>query len=191
MSRPLRKDAAERRTRLLRAAKAAFARDGLDAPLHLIAEQAGVGRATLYRNFTDRSELALAVFLADIDDLGRRTEARLADPEAFSWFLEETAALMIDSAGLSAAIRDLRDEALAPIRQGLRRAGAQALAASQAAGRVRPDLTAEDIRVIVLMLGAPARASRREDRDRLSRRSLALMLDAVRPRPDSGCEAAA
>lgn len=190
MSRPLRKDAAERRARLLRAAKTAFARDGLDAPLHLIAEQAGVGRATLYRNFADRSALALAVFLADIDDLGRRTEARLGDPEVFIWFLEQVVALMVDSAGLSAAIRDLRDEALAPIRQGLRRAGAQALTTSQAAGRVRPDLTAEDIRVIALMLGAPLRAAGRDERDGLSRRSLALMLDAVRPRDTAGAAAA-
>ncbi len=55
MTRPLRKDAAERREALLKAAAEAFARDGLDTPLHVIAEQAGVGRATLYRNFADRS----------------------------------------------------------------------------------------------------------------------------------------
>jgi hypothetical protein len=92
---------------------------------------------------------------------------------------------MLDSAGLSTAIRDLRDEALAPIRQGLKQAGAEALAVSQAAGRVRPDLTAEDIRVIALMLGAPSRAVRVEDREALSRRSLALVLDAVRPRGEA------
>lgn len=185
MTRPLRKDAAERRALLLKAAAEAFARDGLDTPLHLIAEQAGVGRATLYRNFADRSELALAVFLKQIDDLGRRTRARLDNPDAFPWFLEQMTALMLDSAGLSTAIRDLRDEALAPIRQGLKQAGAEALAVSQAAGRVRPDLTAEDIRVIALMLGAPSRAVRVEDREALSRRSLALVLDAVRPRTEA------
>jgi AcrR family transcriptional regulator len=181
MTRPLRKDAAERREALLKAAAEAFARDGLDTPLHVIAEHAGVGRATLYRNFTDRSELALAVFLEQIDDLGRRTHARLDDPEVFLWFLGQMVELMIQSAGLSTAIRDLRDEALAPIRSGLKQAGAEALRVSQAAGQVRPDLGVEDIRVIALMLGAPSRTAAAGDRDLLSRRTLELVLDAVRP----------
>lgn len=181
MTRPLRKDAAERREALLKAAAQAFARDGLNTPLHMIAERAGVGRATLYRNFADRSELALAVFLEQIDDLGRRTQARLDDPEVFLWFLGQMLELMIRSAGLSTAIRDLRDEALAPIRSGLKQAGGEALAVSQAAGRVRPDLTVEDIRVIALMLGAPSRTAAAVDREGLSRRTLELVLDAVRP----------
>ncbi|MEN5145946.1 TetR/AcrR family transcriptional regulator [Brevundimonas diminuta] len=179
----MRQDAAERRERLLKAAEEAFAREGLDAPLHLIAEQAGVGRATLYRNFADRSELALAVFVQQIEDLGRRTRTRLDDPDAFIWFLEQVTRLMLDNAGLSSAIRDLKDEALAPIRRGMKQAGAEALAASQAAGRVRGDLTTEDIRVITLMLGAPSRTVAPQDREALSRRSLELVLDAIRPRP--------
>ena len=181
MTRPLRKDAAERREALLKAAAEAFARDGLETPLHLIAEQAGVGRATLYRNFADRSELALAVFVGQIDDLHERTKARLDDPEVFIWFLGQMVELMIQSAGLASAIRDLKAEALAPIRSGLKRAGAEALAVSQAAGRVRPDLNVEDTRVIALMLGAPSRMVGAADRDQLSRRALELMIDAVRP----------
>ena len=181
MTRPLRKDAAERREALLKAAAEAFARDGLETPLHLIAEQAGVGRATLYRNFADRSELALAVFLGQIDDLHERTQARLDDPEVFLWFLGQMVELMIQSAGLASAIRDLKAEALAPIRSGLKRAGAEALAVSQSAGRVRPDLSVEDTRVIALMLGAPSRMVGAADRDQLSRRALELMIDAVRP----------
>jgi AcrR family transcriptional regulator len=180
-TRPLRQDAAERRERLLKAAEEAFARDGLDVPLHLIAEKAGVGRATLYRNFADRSELVLAIFVEQIEDLGRRTRARLNDPDVFLWFLDQMAALMMGSAGLSTAIRDLKVEAMEPVRRSLREAGAEALAVSQAAGRVRPDLTVEDIRVLALMLGAPSRAVvSSEDRIALSRRSLELALDMVR-----------
>lgn len=182
MTRPLRQDAAQRRKKLLLTAEQVFARDGLDVPLHVIAEEAGVGRATLYRNFADRSELALAVFLKQIDELAERTKAHLADPDAFVWFLEQMTALMLSSAGLSSAIRDLKDEALAPIRQGLKKAGAEALAVSQAAGRIRSDLTADDIRVIALMLGAPARTVQAHDRAALSQRSLELVLDAVRSR---------
>ncbi len=181
MTRSLRQDAALRREKLLLVAEQAFARDGLDVPLHLIAEEAGVGRATLYRNFADRSELALAVFLKQIDALAEQTRTLRDDPDAFIRFLEQMTALMLASAGLSSAIRDLKDEALAPIRQGLKHAGAEALAISQAAGRVRDDLTVEDIRVIALMLGAPARTVTAPDREALSQRSLELVLDAVRP----------
>lgn len=181
MTRSLRQDAALRREKILLVAEQAFARDGLDVPLHQIAEEAGVGRATLYRNFADRSELALAVFLKQIDGLAANTETFKNDPDAFIRFLEQMTAMMLASAGLASAIRDLKDEALAPIRQGLKKAGAEALAVSQAAGTIRADLTVEDIRVIALMLGAPARTVRAQDRAALSHRSLELVLDAVRP----------
>ena len=105
----------------------------------------------------------------------------LDDPEVFLWFLGQMVELMIQSAGLASAIRDLKDEALAPIRHGLKRAGAEALAVSQKAGRVRPDLSVEDTRVLALMLGAPSRTVGAADRDQLSRRALELVLDAVRP----------
>src|SRR5690606_22646229 len=143
MTRPLRQDAAERREKLLQAAQAAFARDGLDAPLHLIAEHAGVGRATLYRNFADRSGRALAVFLTQIADLAGRTRARLADPHVVTCSLDRMSRLLPDSAAPPSPISDLNHEALAPIRQGLKSAGAEALAVSQAAGRVRPDLSVD------------------------------------------------
>ena len=59
MSRPapktLRKDVIHNRAALLDAARAVFADHGLDAPLDLIAEKAGVGRGTLYRHFADRT----------------------------------------------------------------------------------------------------------------------------------------
>ena len=62
MSRPapkhVRKDVVHNHAALLEAARAVFADQGLDAPLDLIAEKAGVGRGTLYRHFADRTELA-------------------------------------------------------------------------------------------------------------------------------------
>ncbi|RZJ87836.1 MAG: TetR/AcrR family transcriptional regulator, partial [Brevundimonas sp.] len=72
MDKPLRKDAAVRRSAILDAARAVFAENGIDAPLDLIAERAGVGRATLYRNFPGRTEIALAVLMDDVADLGAR-----------------------------------------------------------------------------------------------------------------------
>lgn len=63
----MRKDAAENRQRLLVATREIVRLHGDDAPLELITERAGVTRATLYRNFADRTELYQAVLEHEIE----------------------------------------------------------------------------------------------------------------------------
>jgi AcrR family transcriptional regulator len=63
----MRRDAAARREALIRAAAACFRESGYLVPLEQIAERAGVGRGTLYRNFPDRAALGLAVFERELD----------------------------------------------------------------------------------------------------------------------------
>lgn len=58
----MRKDAAQRREGLIDAAARCFSEKGYLVPLEEIAERAGVGRGTLYRNFKDRMALVIAVF---------------------------------------------------------------------------------------------------------------------------------
>src|ERR1700729_1019197 len=55
--RPLRRDAAENRDRLLAAASRVFAEQGLDAGVADIAREAGVGMGTLYRRFPTKDAL--------------------------------------------------------------------------------------------------------------------------------------
>ncbi|HYS35566.1 MAG TPA: helix-turn-helix domain-containing protein, partial [Pseudonocardiaceae bacterium] len=55
--RRLRADAERNRAALAAAAREVFAEQGLDAPLEHIAKRAGVGIATLYRNFPTRATL--------------------------------------------------------------------------------------------------------------------------------------
>lgn len=56
-----RQDARRNRDRIVTAAAEVFRDHGATAPLGLVAERAGVGRATLYRHFSDRRALAAAV----------------------------------------------------------------------------------------------------------------------------------
>ena len=183
MTRPLRKDAAERRLALLDAAAGAFAEQGYDVPLDVIAERAGVGRATLYRNFADRGELAVAVFNAQLDDLHARTLAQGDHPEVFFWFIDELAALLRRNAGLDAAFREARaPDALLPMRERLIEAGRQPLARAQAAGLVRPDLTVQDIRAIAMILGSGANRPDSVEREAFGLRIRALLLDGLRTR---------
>jgi len=83
----MRRDARERRDALIAAAAACFAEKGYTVPLEEIADRAGVGRGTLYRNFRDRASLALAVFERDIDALAARFDMERPIEEAVSDFL--------------------------------------------------------------------------------------------------------
>ena len=64
----VRSDARENRARILEAARQAFAEAG-DTSLNQIAQRAGVGPGTLYRNFPTREALVLAVYQLDVDQL--------------------------------------------------------------------------------------------------------------------------
>ncbi len=81
-ARPLRADARRNREAILRAARATFAADGIFASTDGIAAAAGVGNATLYRNFPTREDLLAAVIddnvlevLARADELERELPA--------------------------------------------------------------------------------------------------------------------
>lgn len=179
-----RKDAVERRAALIDAAAVEFAERGYNVPLDAIAERAGVGRATLYRNFADRGMLALAVFEQQLEALAGGTQARGDDPEAFFWFVDQLADVLGQNAGLDAALREHQETgALAPMRQKLVAAGAAALERAQAAGLVRADLEPQDIRAIAMVLGAGANRPSVGERDAFGRRIRALLLDGLRTRP--------
>src|SRR5688572_24057576 len=62
-----RADAVRNTEAVLEAAKAAFAEYGVDAPMRDIAERAGVGVGTIYRNYPQRSDLIIAVFRRELD----------------------------------------------------------------------------------------------------------------------------
>ncbi|WP_344818759.1 TetR/AcrR family transcriptional regulator [Microbacterium soli] len=73
------------RRALLDAAAAVFAVSGVDAPVRVIAERAGVGVGTIYRHFPTRPELVVAVYRHQVEacaDAAPRLLAESASPEA-------------------------------------------------------------------------------------------------------------
>ena len=84
--RPLRADARRNRERILAAATAAFAADGLSVPLDEIARRAGVGPGTLYRHFPAKETLWEAVLHDRLQRLADEAEAlhRATGPSAAS-----------------------------------------------------------------------------------------------------------
>ncbi|MCU1404373.1 MAG: transcriptional regulator [Glaciihabitans sp.] len=66
-ARPLRADARRNRDAILGAARAAFDSEGVMASLDGIALKAGVGNATLYRNFPTREDLLVSLLQESMD----------------------------------------------------------------------------------------------------------------------------
>lgn len=79
--RPLRADARRNRDKILAAAMHAFATQGLDAHLERIASEAGVGSATLYRNFPTREALIEAVYRNEVAQLCDAVPGLLAEKQ--------------------------------------------------------------------------------------------------------------
>lgn len=68
------KRAAKNREDLLEAAVEMFKIHGMSVPLQVIIDHAGVGRATFYRNFTDRKALVYALLEQAVSHLELRAE---------------------------------------------------------------------------------------------------------------------
>lgn len=67
--RPMRADARRNRQRILEAAAATFAAEGIAVPVDVVAERAGVGVGTLYRHFPTKEALFEAIVMDRIDTL--------------------------------------------------------------------------------------------------------------------------
>jgi AcrR family transcriptional regulator len=90
--RVLRADAERNRRRLLDAAQELFRERGLDVGVAEIAQRAGVGRGTLFRNFPTKQDLIAAIVIermAEATDYGRKLLDAPDAGEALFGFLEE------------------------------------------------------------------------------------------------------
>src|ERR1700748_3232517 len=85
---PQRKDAQRNREAILAAARELFSERG-DVPMYEVARRAGVGQATLYRNFPDRRNL-VAALLAELTERTERLAAEhTGDPDALFVLLRD------------------------------------------------------------------------------------------------------
>src|SRR4051812_29499060 len=160
--RPLRADAARNRTRVLEAARAAFAEAGLEVGVEEIARRAGVGKGTLYRRFPTKEALVRAIFddiLAEVERISVETEDEPDPRAAFAEYLSIAARMQASNQGFydvvaqrlgaAALTSEQRERFVAAAGRPLRRA--------QEAGAVRADLVAEDVQLMLRMLGAVTR----------------------------------
>jgi AcrR family transcriptional regulator len=166
----------ERRQLVLAVAAQVFLEHGITAPLDLVVERSGVGRATLYRNFPDRAALVLALAHAALDRMDASIRA-LPTPASLTDALHAASAELIENPALVDGWRVI-DRDSAPMRAlRLRAIGLfdAALAADVAAGIVRADITPDDIQLVLGMLGAVVREPRIEARQAMITRMIGLL----------------
>jgi AcrR family transcriptional regulator len=173
----VRSDARENRARIVAAARQAFAENG-DTSMNQIAQRAGVGAGTLYRNYPNREALVLAVYQLEVDQLtGSVPEllASLPPLEALRRWTTDLVSAMRRKHGLGDALspgahRSISEQTYGPVIAAI----TQLLDAGQRDGTVRADA---DPRDFLQLTGALWRAATGpEDR---SQPMLGLILDGL------------
>ncbi|WP_306207205.1 TetR/AcrR family transcriptional regulator [Actinoplanes sp. RD1] len=177
----MRADAQRNYDRIVSAADDLVARDGAEVSLEEVARRAGVGSATLHRHFPGRLALLQAVFrdrIAVLLDRARELAETGPPGESLVRWLHELNEYVTTSRGLAAALL-ARGERLAEDDScGVKTAAASEtlVARAREAGAVRPDVSAEDLVVLVSGISLAAGGD-----PGLSRRLLGLALTGIAP----------
>jgi AcrR family transcriptional regulator len=183
VARPRRADARRNYQKLVDAAREAFARGGADTSLEEIARQAGVGIATLYRNFPERAALLEAVYLEEVEafctspaDLGE-----LPVWDGFAEWLRRLTAYLVNKQALAPVLLSTFDhdaQVFQRSRAALSAVGEPLLHRAQEAREVRADT---DLLEVMKLAGGIAKipTSRPGEIHHL----LEIALDGLRYRP--------
>ena len=175
-----RADARRNHERVIAAAIEVFAERGLEATVPEVAARAGVGKATVYRSYPTKADLIAAVARHQITWLSQRIAAAAREPDAFtalSDLLGDMAERLAGDRVLAAVLPkgDRLTEDTGPAED-----LARVIAAAQRQGRLRADVSIEDVRVL---LGGCSRVLiERGIHDPAQwRRYAGLVLNALRP----------
>jgi AcrR family transcriptional regulator len=183
--RPLRRDAALNRQRILQAASEVFTERGLEVSLDEVARQAGVGVGTVYRRFRTKEDLVEALFVDRIEEVAALAEkaTQAADPwSGLACFMEEAAAMLAEDLGLRQMMMYAAygGDKIWYARQRNAPLVTRLVERAQAAGQLRSDLRPTDIPFILFVLAEAAQFARPVS-PQIWRRYLALVLDGLRP----------
>jgi AcrR family transcriptional regulator len=181
-----RADAAQNRIQLLQAAESVFLELGTNASLDVIAERAGVGRATLFRNFSDRQALVLALLEQGLEELEAEAERCRDDPHALVELLKFVANRIVFRAPLieSWETAGRRHPAIAASMERVMALFASPIERAVAAGICRRDLLPQDIPLLISLLTGSLYGATDEARKVLALRASSLVLELLQPRSE-------
>src|SRR3984957_14659969 len=173
-------DAERNRERILTAARDAFADPEADVSMAEISRRAGVGSATLYRNFANRRQLLEALYVDEINAVCEAAATTAGDSagERLTAWLRRFYAYFTSKRLVAAELLKHSDADDPVFGTGYTRvlaAGRPLLLAAQASGETRSDLTLEQILDMVAAIAKiPGDTSYREP-------ILQAALDSFRP----------
>jgi AcrR family transcriptional regulator len=178
---PLRADAARNVDKIINAARECFRQYGPDVPLQTIASTAGVGPATLFRNFSDKEQLVLAALNRQLRlNVDPVIDVALAGTDAAEGLFRVIDAVMIaasDNANLLGAVAGRRD-LLTGITGSLIESVGVLLGRGQDQGALRVDISLTDmVRLLAMLIGV---VDTMEPGSDAWRRPAALVEDAIR-----------
>ena len=152
-----RADAKRNREKILTAARAAFTDPDADISMAEVSRRAGVGMATLYRNFSSRRELLEALYIDEVDavcDAAETLDGDSAGATFMAWlhrfFIYFTSKRHVASELLEHSDKD--NPVLGAGRPRVLAAGRPLLVAAQKSHEVRGDLTLEQILDMVVAI---------------------------------------
>lgn len=180
-----RADALRNRERIVTAAREMFTEFGPDVPLDDIARRAGVGNATLYRNFPDRDALVREVVCSVMDRTTEAAEIALTESgdafEALERFVHTAADERISA--LCPMIQSTFDQNhpdLEAARVRCEELVVELMNRAKAAGQLRTDVDSGDLLIVVAQLSRPPAGTACFQADRFVHRHLQLFLDGLR-----------
>lgn len=149
-----RSDAERNRSRILVAARNVLAEPAAEASMAEVARQAGVGMATLYRNFPGRRELLEALYAEEVEELCRAATQMSGLPgDALVSWLRCFLAFQRSKHPIAAELlrhTDAADPVFGSSRDRVLAAGRPLLDAAQQANEVRADLGLDQVLDLVL-----------------------------------------
>ena len=183
-SRP-RADALRNRERIVTAAREMFVEFGPEVPLDEIARRAGVGNATVYRNFPDRDALVREVVCSVMDRTSEAAEQALAETgdafEALERFVHVAADERISAlCPMVSSTFDKNHPDLEAARERLEQVVEEFMDRAKAAGQLRPDVGVGDVMLAVAQLSRPPAGTGCLFADRFVHRHVQLFLDGLR-----------
>ncbi|NGO41184.1 TetR/AcrR family transcriptional regulator [Streptomyces ureilyticus] len=180
-----RADALRNRERIVTAAREMFVEFGPDVPLDEIARRAGVGNATVYRNFPDRDALVREVVCSVMDRTSEAAERELAETgdafEALSRFVHAAADERISAlCPMVSSTFDQHHPDLEAARRRIEDLTERLMERARLAGQLRPDVGVGDVMIAVAQLSRPPAGTGCLSHDRFVHRHLQLFLDGLR-----------
>jgi AcrR family transcriptional regulator len=177
---PLRADARRNRERVLKAARAVFAVQGIDAQIDDVAKRAKVGVGTVYRHFPTKEALLEAIVRERFEEIAVYAREALEREDAWEAFCELARRSAERNAGDRAfnEIMASTDQTRVVEATGLAASTIELMERAKAQGKLRGDAGLVDVKI--MMCGAGSVMHSMESVPDGWRRYLTLMLDGLR-----------